>query len=101
MKKTNHFVSPETPQHQPVPIDEDHASLEDQPDTDDIVGESQYGIQPEMGAEDERDVKTKSRTTLGRHVTSEHGLKVAARRHSHITKDKREGEKVFKRGAKR
>jgi hypothetical protein len=58
------------------------------------VGHSQYGPEPELGAEDERDVKS-SRATLGRHITSEPGFAVRDRRHKHVRKAKKLGEKVF------
>jgi hypothetical protein len=109
----SHFVSHETPQHQPVPVDEKHASIEQrQPDplidTQDgagvLSGHSQQADQaPEdIGGEAERDTnKTK---VAERHITSEPGLKVAESRHAHVRSNRKESEKLFAKtedGAKR
>jgi hypothetical protein len=106
----SHFVSPETPQHQPVPVDEKHASIETGhpdplTDTQDgagvLTGHSQQADQApeELGGEAERDVKKTK--VAERHVTSEPGEVVRSRRHKALVSAKREGEKVFKRGTKK
>ena len=90
-KEIDHYVSPESPQHEPVPVDENHSEVVE------AHGEIHPGVtkdqtvrkheqadgEPELGGEDGRKVTT-SKATLGRHVKSDSGMKVAARRHSHI-----------------
>jgi hypothetical protein len=109
-KPDNHYVSKEAPQHQPVCVDEQHASIEEgHPDplteTQDgagvLAGHSQQADQaPEdLGGEAERDVKKTK--VAERHVTSEAGEVVRSRRHKALVSAKREGEKVFKRGTKK
>jgi hypothetical protein len=103
--KTNHYVSSESPQHQPVCVDEQHASIEEgHPDplieTQDglgvLAGHSQQSdAAPEdVGGQAERDTKS-SRATLGRHVTSAPGSEVSAKRHNHVRQARKESEKVF------
>lgn len=55
------------------------------------------GDSPEsLGAPSERDVKP-SKVTLGRHVTSEPGFKVADRRHKHVATHRAEKDKLFEK----
>lgn len=100
----SHFVSHETPQHQPAPVDEKHASIEHGhpdplTDTQDgagvLSGHSQQAEQaPEdIGGEAERD--TKKTRVAERHVISEPGLEVAESRHAHVRNNRRQSEKLF------
>jgi hypothetical protein len=87
-------------------LDRAHEAVEEsQPDpttqTQDCCGivpghTQQAETAPEdCGGEAERDVKTSSKATLGRHVTSDDGLDIAKRRHSHIKQVRKQNEKVF------
>jgi hypothetical protein len=61
-------------------LDRDHVAVADQPTPEEVVGEPQYVPEPEKGAGDERTVKTRSKSTAGRHVTGADGFDVAKRR---------------------
>jgi len=110
LDRSRHFVSPETEQHVAVPVDENHAVVGEQSLEGDGrvegVGETNHSDQslqftrkhgvladPDKGGEDARDVKT-SRVTLGRHVSSDDGLDVAAKRSAFLKKTKKEAEKA-------
>lgn len=108
LKHSAHFVSPETPQHQPVPVDTKHVHLETgHPDptieTQDGAGIlSGHSQQPNEGPEDlggrgERTVKTSSRATEGRHVTSQPGAVASAKRKAHVHEKRKETAKLFEK----
>jgi hypothetical protein len=54
----------------------------------------------QAGAQPERIVTT-STHTLGRHIKSEDGFKVGARRHRHVEQSRKESEKAFQRDGKK
>jgi len=108
-KHDSHFVSHETPQHQPVPVDSQHVcieqghvdSLETTQDGLGVVddGNSQQaadGSDPrQIGGEDERRVKPNSKVTLGTHRTSDDGFKKAESRRAHVKNARNENQKAF------
>jgi hypothetical protein len=104
----SHFVSHETPQHQPVPVDSQHVCIEEgHPDplevTQDgqgiVSGHSQQaadGSDPRtIGGEDKRRVKPNSKVTLGIHRTSDDGFKKAESRHDHVQSARKENQTAF------
>jgi hypothetical protein len=107
LKHQTHYVSPESPQHEPVPVDMGHAEVveahgavnpgvtKDQT----VRKHEQAEGEPELGGESQRTAKS-SRATLGRHITSAPGFQVAERRHKHVTTRHKEHDKVFVRGSK-
>jgi hypothetical protein len=112
LDRSRHFVSEETEQHKPVPIDLDHsvlneASIGEGDGRVEGVGETNHSEQslqhtrkhevladPAKGGEDARETKKSSRVTLGRHITSDDGLDVAARRSKFLADTKKANERA-------
>lgn len=109
LKHSAHFVSPEAPPHQPVPVDEKHASIEQghpDPLTDTMDGQGviangnsqQVDVTPEeIGGRGERTVKATSRVTEGRHVTSQPGAVASVKRKAHVHEKRKETAKLFEK----
>lgn len=100
IRSATRFASPETPQHEPVEVDTDHASLgeaslpdgegriEGVGETNHDAAETQFerthtpGEFEHKGENDKRVIK-KTRVAE-RHVQSKPGLEVAKERHQHV-----------------
>jgi len=109
-KHPSHYVSPESPQHEAVPVDAQHVCIEQgHPDpleeTQDGLGvvdegnnsqQAADGSDPRsIGGEDERLVKSNSKVTLGIHRTSDEGFKKTESRRAHVKNARKENQKAF------
>jgi hypothetical protein len=97
--KKPEVTHPEPRQHEPVPVDTDHAvTVEAQGAVDhgftkdQAIRTHETGVVEKGAADNRKIVKTK---VAERHVQSEAGLKTAARRSTFIKEARKENEKVF------
>jgi hypothetical protein len=97
----SHYVSHETPQHEPVPVDTDHAEIVEAHGAnnsgvtkDQTVRKHEVGV-VEKGAQDNRKIVRSN--VAERHVQSEPGLKTAVRRHDHVISNRKEKDNIFKK----
>ena len=97
-KSDAHYVSPESPQHEPVCVDEKHAQIVEahgvpmnsEVTKDQTTRKHEVGT-VELGAPDNR--KTVKTKVGERHVQSEPGLKTAARRSTYVKQTRKQREK--------
>ena len=96
MKHTDHYVSPETPQHQPVPVDSCHTNVVEaqaipsETTKDQTVRKHEVGI-VEKGAVPNRTIKKSA--VAERHITSAPGMSDAKQRSQHVKSVRQQREK--------
>jgi hypothetical protein len=100
LDRSRHFVSPETEQHQPTPIDLDHAvinegslagdsgRIEGSGETNFDAAETQFErkheVAEEAGQGEHPNRTVKKSGVAERHVQSKPGLEVSKERHAHV-----------------
>lgn len=96
MNSDYHFVSPETKQHEPVPVDAKHANVTEaqcvpcETSIDQTTRKHEVGV-VEKGAGANRVIKKTA--VAERHVTSEPGMANAKRRSAHVKSVRAQREK--------